>query len=70
VQRVDAGFDYVGGRIKIGLADLEVNDALALPLERAGFVQNLESGFRAQARHAASELQLVLGGLCHKSEYS
>ena len=30
LQRFDAGLDDVGRRVEVGLADLEVNDALAL----------------------------------------
>ena len=64
-QGVNAGFDHIRGRIEIRLADLQMNDALALALQRARFVQNFKSGFSAQPRHAAGKMQFVLGGLRH-----
>ena len=56
VQRIDAGLDHVGGSVEIGLADFEVDDALALALERARFIQNFEGSFGAEARHAAGKI--------------
>ncbi len=46
---VNAGVDHIRGRVEIRLADLQVNDALALPLEGARFVQNFKGGFSVQA---------------------
>ncbi len=37
-HRVGAGFDHVGGSVKIGLADFQVDHALALTLQRARLV--------------------------------
>jgi hypothetical protein len=47
-----------------------MNDAFALALKGAGFVQDFEGGFGAQARHAAGELQFVLRGLRHDDQRS
>ena len=38
----------VGGRVEVGLADLEVDDLLALPLEGLGAGQHLEGGLGTQ----------------------
>ena len=62
VQSVDGGFDYVRGSVEIGLADFQVDDVFALALQGPRLVQNFESRLRAQARHAARELQFVLCG--------
>ena len=64
-KRIHACIDHVRRRIEVGLADLQMNDVLALTLQRARFVQYLERGFGAQARHAAGELQFVLRGSLH-----
>ena len=45
----------VGGSIEIRLADFEVNDALALGLERSCAHQHLERGLGADAFHPGSE---------------
>ena len=47
-KSADGGIYDVGGRVEIGFADLEVNNAFALRLESAGFDQNFKSGFRAE----------------------
>ena len=57
-QRVHAGFDDVGGRVHVGLADLEVNDAASLALQRAGPNQHFEGSFRSQPRHPLGQAQL------------
>src|SRR5579862_4852042 len=64
-QGVDARLDHVRGRVKVRLANFEMDDALALALKGAGLIQNFERGFSAEPRHAAGELQFVLGGLRH-----
>jgi len=38
----------VGGRVKVGLADLEMDDFPALPLQGLGPGQDLEGGFGPQ----------------------
>jgi hypothetical protein len=70
MQGVDRGFDHVGGSVEVGLPNLEVDDAAALTLEGAGFIQNLEGGLGAQPGHAAGKLQFVLRGFCHGDEGS
>ncbi len=52
-QGVDAGVNHVRRRVEIRFADLEMNDAFALTLEGAGFVQNFERSLGTQPRHAA-----------------
>ena len=42
----------VGGRVEVGLADLEVDDVAALRLERARPHQDFERGLGAEPRHA------------------
>ena len=41
-------FADVGGRVEVRLADLEVDDLLALPLEGLGAGQHLEGGLGTQ----------------------
>jgi hypothetical protein len=62
MQRVDRGLDHIRRSIKVGLADLQMNNAAPLTLERASFVQYFKGSFGPQPRHPAGELQLVLGG--------
>jgi hypothetical protein len=50
-QGLHAGLDDVGGRVEIGLADLEVDDVAALGFQRPRPHQHLEGGLGAQARH-------------------
>ena len=61
-QRVDAGFDDVGGRVHVGLADLEVNDVSSLPLQGAGADQHFEGSFGSQPRHPLGQAQFSLCG--------
>jgi len=70
MEGVDTGFDNVGGSVEIGLADFQVDDALALTLQGAGFVEDFESGFGAEPGHAAGKQQFVLRGLGHEDERS
>ena len=46
----------VGRRVEVGLADLEVDDLLALPLEGLRARQDLEGRFRAEPRHPIREV--------------
>src|SRR5208337_519952 len=48
VKRVDARLDDVVRSGKVGLADLEVNNFLALLLQRASAVENFKGGFSAK----------------------
>ena len=65
VQGVNRSLDNVRRRVEIRLADFEVDDVFALPLECARFVQDFEGGLGAQARHAASKAKLELGSVFH-----
>ncbi len=65
VQRVHGGFHDIGRGVEIGLADFQVDDALALAFQGPRLGQNFKSSFGAQPRHAAGQLQFVLCGLCH-----
>ena len=56
-QRLDGGLDDVGRRLEVRLADAEVDDGLALALQRVGARQHLEGGLRAQALEVGYELQ-------------
>ncbi len=56
-QRLDGGFDDVGRRLEVGLADAEVDDVLALALERIGARQHLEGGLRSQPVQCRHQLQ-------------
>jgi hypothetical protein len=56
-QRLAAGLDDVLGRAEVGRADVELQDLLALRLERGHAVHDLERGLRAQARNGRGELQ-------------
>jgi hypothetical protein len=51
-----AGVDDVPRRREVGLADLQVDDALARGLERLRACEHLEGGFRTQAVEALGEL--------------
>ena len=53
VQRVHTRFHDVRRSVEIRLANLEVDHALALALQRPGLIQDLKGGFGAQSRHAA-----------------
>ena len=64
-HRFCAGVNDVGGSIEIGLADLQMDNILALSFECAGAHQHFEGGLRAQPRHPASQSQLSLRGLAH-----
>src|SRR5579883_2938018 len=54
-ERLAPGFDDMGGRGEIGLADTEIDDRAALSFERLGARQDLEGGFGAELAHAAGE---------------
>ena len=60
-QRVHPSFDDVGGRVHVGLADLEVDDVLPLALQSAGANQHFKGGFRSQPRHPPGQAQFGLG---------
>src|SRR5439155_3008669 len=67
-EGVDRGVNDVGRSIEIRLADFEMDDVLALPLQRTRPVQNFEGGLRAQPRHAFRQTKFELGGLGHKAK--
>src|SRR5882724_13139564 len=51
VQRALGRVPDVLGRVEVGLADLEVDDLLALPLQRLGAGEHLEGRFGPQPSH-------------------
>ena len=65
VEGIDRSFNDIRRRIEIGFPDFQMNDVLALAFQRARFVQNFESGFGTEPRHAAGEAKLILGGIFH-----
>src|SRR5262249_34521623 len=67
-QRLDARLDDVLRSIKIGFADFEMDDVLALALEFAGAVEDFECSFSSEARHALSQPQFELDRTRHKAK--
>ena len=65
MHRLNPSLNDVLWSIEIGLADFQVDNVLALPLQSASALQHFKCSLRAQARHAASQAQLVLKGLRH-----
>ena len=63
LQGFHAGLDDVFGRLEIRFADFQVDYLASLGFQGAGFGEDLESGFGAQATHASgySHGQTVLG---------
>ena len=59
LQGANPRLDDVRGSIKIWLANFEVDDFLALLFQRAGAIENFESGFRPEPRHPAGQAQIV-----------
>jgi len=58
-QGLNAGFDDVLGGFEVGLADLQMDDFLALGFQRPGFSQHLKGGFGAQVHHSAGDGHVV-----------
>ena len=58
LQRPYRGFGDGGGRVEVGLADLEVDDVLAPGLERARAPEDLERGLGPQPRHPLRQTHL------------
>ena len=56
-QRLDGGLDDMRRRLEVGLADAEVDDVLALALERVGAGEHLEGRLRSQPVERRHELQ-------------
>ena len=52
----DARLHHVRGRVEVGLADLEVDDAPALGLERTRTYEDLERGLGSEPREPLREL--------------
>lgn len=59
MQSVTTRVDDVARRIKIGFADLEVNDVAPLRLQRFRFHKHLERSLGAEPRHALGETEFV-----------
>src|SRR5579864_4288255 len=68
VKRVNGGIHDVRRSIEIRLSDFEMDDFLALPLQRARPVQHFERSLGAQSRHALSQPQLELDGPGHRGK--
>ena len=68
VQRITCCIYDICRRIKIGLANLEMNNFAALCFQRSRPYQNFESGLGAKTRHAFGETEFV--GLSHDAEIS
>src|SRR5205807_8954867 len=68
VQRVNPSVDDVRRSIKIGLADFEMDNVFALPLQSARPVEDFKRRLRAQSRHALSQPQLELDGPRHRGK--
>jgi len=64
-QSADSGFNDVGWCIEIRLANLKVNDFLALTFQGARLVQNFKGGFSTEPRHALSQSKFMLCGRIH-----
>ena len=56
LHRADRSLDDVVGRGEIGLADLQVDDPLAVSFQPPRLGEHLESALRSEARHALREL--------------
>jgi len=61
-EGADCGIDDIAGSIEVGLANFEVDHAVALRFEGARFDQDIKGGFGTQARHALRQLQRVSDG--------
>jgi len=61
----DAGLNDVLGRIKVGLANFQVDDIFALTLQGARLVQHFEGSLGAQSRHALGQAEFVLRSFFH-----
>ena len=55
VESVDCSLHHVRRRVEIGLADLQMDDAFALPFQCPRLIQDFKSSFGAQARHTAGQ---------------
>ena len=56
-QSLDGRLDNVARRLEVRLADAEIDDRLALPLQVCGARQHLEGGLRSQPLQVRHELQ-------------
>jgi hypothetical protein len=53
MESIDTSLHDVGWRVEVGLADLKVDDLLALLFQSAGTVQNFKGSLCAETRHPA-----------------
>src|SRR5690242_10536026 len=68
MQSLYSSLNHVAGSIEVGLADFEMDNLLALTLQRTGFVQHFECGFRTEARHALGKTKLILRSVFHSGK--
>jgi hypothetical protein len=59
IQSGFSGFYDMFGGLKIGFADLEMNNAPALRFESPRAAQHLEGGLGSNARHPAGEFHIL-----------
>ena len=59
IERALGGVLDVGRRRKVRLADFEMNDVLALRLERAGTLEDFERGLDPDPRHSFGDLHAL-----------
>ena len=57
-ESFDPSLDYVRRCIKIGLANLEVDDFFALLFKGARPIENFKGGFSTKPRHAAGQTKI------------
>src|SRR5271156_338811 len=65
-QGFNPGLDNVLGRIKVGLANFEVDDIFALTFQGARLIQDFKGSFRTEPRHAFGKAKFVLGRFFHR----
>src|SRR5271154_60861 len=70
MEGVDSGLDDISGRIKVRLANFEVDDLFALLLQRAGAIQNFKGSFSTKPRHPAGETQFELSCCRHSGGWN
>src|SRR5205823_4571537 len=70
VQRVAGRVDNVARRIKVRFADLEMDDIVALGLERARLHQHFKRRLGPEPRHSFRQTEWTRGSLMHDADYS
>src|SRR5262249_22026300 len=65
MEGVNSSLNDIGRGREIGLADFQVNNIFALPLQIPSPVQNFKCGFRSQPGHPLRQPQFELDRACH-----